>query len=109
MNCTAACLSATFTAERRFTASVFSKRTYVTRKSIWADAVLIQQGILRDKRVLRLENGGTFVYMRHGRNAWKVETRRFLDPAGWSATTSPSAFSSSTFDLYRAAVAMAHL
>src|SRR5438445_2416068 len=101
MNCTAACLSATFTAERCFTASVFSKRTYVTRKSIWADAVLIQQVILRDKRVLRLENAGTFVYMRHGRNAWKFETGRFLDPAGWNPTTAPSGFSPHTFDLYR--------
>jgi hypothetical protein len=72
------------------------------------DAALLQQAIRRDKRLMRLENAGTFVYLRHGRNAWKFETGRFLDPAGWSPTTAPSGFSPQTFDLYRAAVEKAN-
>jgi len=70
------------------------------------DAVLIQQAIRREKRLVRLENAGTFVYLRHGRNAWKFEAGRFLDPAGWNPTSAPSGFSPQTLDLYRDAVEM---
>ena len=68
------------------------------------DAILIQQALRRDKRLLRLENADMFVYLRHGENAWKFEPGRFLDPDGWSPTTAPSGFSPQMFELYRAAV-----
>jgi glycosyltransferase involved in cell wall biosynthesis len=67
------------------------------------DAVLIQQAMRRSKRLMRLENPGTFVYLRHGSNAWKFETGQFLDPNGWNPTTAPTGFSPQTLDLYRAA------
>jgi glycosyltransferase involved in cell wall biosynthesis len=73
------------------------------------DAVLIQQAMRRSKRLMRLENDGTFVYLRHGKNAWKFETGQFLDPAGWNPTSAPSGFSLQTLDLYRAAVESAKL
>ena len=67
------------------------------------DALLIKQALGRNKRLVRLEDSGAFVYLRHGRNSWKFETGRFLDPAGWNRTCAPPGFSPETFELYRAA------
>lgn len=67
------------------------------------DASLIQQATRRHKRLVRLENAELFVYLRHGRNAWKFEVGRFMNPKGWSPTTAPSGFSKEVLDLYRSA------
>lgn len=67
------------------------------------DASLIQQATRRNKRLIRLENAELFVYLRHGRNAWKFEVGRFMNPKGWSPTTAPSGFSNEVLDLYRSA------
>jgi glycosyltransferase involved in cell wall biosynthesis len=72
--------------------------------NIAEDAALVQQAIRRNKRLVRLENPGVFVYLRHGHNAWKFETGQFIDPSGWSACAAPSGFSSQLLDMYRQAV-----
>jgi glycosyltransferase involved in cell wall biosynthesis len=68
------------------------------------DAILIQQALRRRKRLLRLENTGAFVYLRHGANAWKFEAGRFLDSAGWRPTTAPERFAPELCARYQAAV-----
>lgn len=65
------------------------------------DAAFVQQAIRRHKRLTRLENEGVFVYLRHGRNAWRFETGKFLDPAGWAATSAPCGFSPRLMECYR--------
>ncbi|HEY2116671.1 MAG TPA: glycosyltransferase [Candidatus Angelobacter sp.] len=92
-----------------FRKSLLSENVRYPESNLAEDAVLIQQAMRRSKRLMRLENLGAFVYLRHGRNAWKFETGRFLDPAGWNPTTAPSGFSSQTLDLYRAAAESANL
>ena len=89
--------------------SLLSENIRYPESNLAEDAALIQQAIRRSKRLMRLENPGAFVYLRHGQNAWKFETGRFLDPAGWNPTTAPSGFSPQTLDLYRAAAASANL
>lgn len=92
-----------------FRKSLLSENIRYPESNLAEDAVLIQQAIRRSKRLMRLENPGAFVYLRHGRNAWKFETGRFLDPAGWSPTTAPSGFTPQTLALYRAAAESANL
>jgi glycosyltransferase involved in cell wall biosynthesis len=70
------------------------------------DAAFIRLAMRRQKRLARLENPGIFVYLRHGRNAWRFETGKFLDPAGWAATSAPSGFSLQLLDCYRSAAQM---
>jgi glycosyltransferase involved in cell wall biosynthesis len=67
------------------------------------DAFLIREALRRNKRLLRLENSGSFVYLRHARNAWRFETGRFIDPSGWQQTTAPHEFPIGALDSYRAA------
>jgi glycosyltransferase involved in cell wall biosynthesis len=70
------------------------------------DAVFIQQAMRTNKKLVRLENTGVFVYLRHGHNAWQFPTGSFIDPAGWSPTAAPSCFSPQLFDSYRRACAL---
>jgi glycosyltransferase involved in cell wall biosynthesis len=67
------------------------------------DAGLLQQALRRGRRLARLPNGGRFVYVRHGRNAWRFESGRYLDPAGWRRTAPPGAFDGPTLAAYQAA------
>jgi glycosyltransferase involved in cell wall biosynthesis len=87
---------------RMFTGNVHGG-TLVYRKSILAglqypeislaeDAWLLDRAVRGGKRLVRLTNPGLFVYVRHGRNAWRFQTGRFLDPLGWERIQSPVTF-----------------
>jgi glycosyltransferase involved in cell wall biosynthesis len=79
--------------------------TLVFRRSIWTagirypevdlaeDAMFLQQATGRGNRLLKLENQGSFVYMRHSRNAWSFTAGSFLDPSGWRPASAPHGFS----------------
>jgi glycosyltransferase involved in cell wall biosynthesis len=67
------------------------------------DAVLIRDALRMGKRLLRLSNPGLFVYVRHGRNAWRFDVGRFLDPAGWQPTDAPADLPRETIAAYLAA------
>ena len=51
------------------------------------DASWLGQAVARGHRLARLDNPSVYVYVRHGRNAWKV------DPGGWARVDPPPAFS----------------
>jgi glycosyltransferase involved in cell wall biosynthesis len=58
--------------------------------SLAEDAYLLRQAIEGGMRLLRLDNPGVFVYVRHGLNAWReFEPGRFLAPAGWMPAHPP--------------------
>jgi glycosyltransferase involved in cell wall biosynthesis len=67
------------------------------------DAAFIRTACARGKRILRLPNDGQFIYLRHGRNSWKFECGRFLDPAGWRAVSGPPGFRPDVLQAYRQA------
>jgi glycosyltransferase involved in cell wall biosynthesis len=71
--------------------------------SLAEDAALLTQALRRGQRLARLRNRGAFVYVRHGNNAWRWQTGRFLDPAGWQRIAGPDGFSSDLLANYRAA------
>lgn len=54
------------------------------------DAHLLRQAMAGGARLLRLENPGVFVYVRHGFNAWReFQPGRFLAPTGWAPIHPP--------------------
>jgi glycosyltransferase involved in cell wall biosynthesis len=89
--------------------------TLVYRRAIWSggvrypevdlaeDAAFVRDAVARRHRLVRLDNGGTFVYVRHGSNAWKFDAGTFLDPAGWSETAPPSGFTETCLRAYLSA------
>jgi O-antigen biosynthesis protein len=89
--------------------------TLVFRRSIWTagvrypevnlaeDAAFVRDAVRRGKKLARIDNDGTFVYVRHHRNAWQFDTGTFLDPSGWSETTAPHGFTPDCLQAYLAA------
>jgi glycosyltransferase involved in cell wall biosynthesis len=90
--------------------------TLVYRKEIWSaglrypevnlaeDASLLYQAMGLGRRLLRLANPGVFVYVRHGRNAWRdFAPGSFIDPQGWQRITPPPNFPDSVLEFYRSA------
>jgi len=86
--------------------------TLVFRRSIWTsgirypeinlaeDAAFVRNAVTRGRRLVRVDNDGTFVYVRHNTNAWKFDTGTFLDPSGWSETTAPNEFTPACLQAY---------
>lgn len=89
--------------------------TLVYRRSIWTagirypevdlgeDAMLLRQAASRGHRLLKVENLGAFVYVRHSKNAWRFKAGSFLDPAGWHHSAAPAEFTHEMLDAYAAA------
>ena len=64
------------------------------------DAVLLRHAMSRGHRLLKLENGGSFVYMRHAKNAWRFDPGSFILPSGWRHSEAPHGFTNETVDAY---------
>jgi hypothetical protein len=68
------------------------------------DAALIRQAVSRRQRLMRLDNRGVFVYVRHGCNAWReYAPGSFLDPQGWQSIPRPLSFTPAYLSSYIAA------
>lgn len=71
------------------------------------DAALLRQSLRRGQRLKRLANPGVFVYVRHGRNAWReYAPGSFLDPAGWRSIPRPPCFTPASLSDYKSAALM---
>ena len=89
--------------------------TLVYRRALWQsglrypdadlaeDAAFIRRAGFAQQRIIRLENRGSFVYLRHERNTWKFTSGRFLDPSGWLKTAAPPWFPHELREMYKAA------
>ena len=71
--------------------------------SLAEDAAIIKRAMHLGRRILRLDNRGEFVYLRHGHNTWKFPAGQFLDPAGWKQGSAPPEFPDSVLDADREA------
>jgi glycosyltransferase involved in cell wall biosynthesis len=65
------------------------------------DARLLTGMLRSGARLERIANDGLFVYVRHGRNAWRFDTGTFLGATGWARTEPPPAMSLDTMNRYR--------
>lgn len=75
--------------------------TAAFRKKIWSDglrfpdyslaeeAAFIKEAVLNGSRLEKLDNDGTFIYIRHNLNTWRFETGKYLDRDGWQAVPLP--------------------
>jgi glycosyltransferase involved in cell wall biosynthesis len=71
------------------------------------DAWLVNSITRAGKRLLRLANPGVFIYVRHGRNAWReCRPGRFINPGGWQRINQPKEFSAAILAAYREAAAL---
>jgi hypothetical protein len=89
--------------------------TLVFRRSVWADgvrfpeisvgedAVFLRLATSRGDRLLRIENDGLFVYVRHGANTWRFDPGTFLIPSGWQESAPKFDFSPECLAAYAAA------
>jgi glycosyltransferase involved in cell wall biosynthesis len=67
------------------------------------DAGFLRQLMASRKRILRIDAGDLFVYIRHGTNTWRFGSGSFLDPAGWRPSSAPRDFSAEILEAYRSA------
>ncbi|HKG61745.1 MAG TPA: glycosyltransferase [Pyrinomonadaceae bacterium] len=92
--------------------------TLVYRKDLWTqgvrypevnlaeDAGLLVRATQRGKRLVRLSNPGVFIYVRHGRNAWRqFAPGTFIDPKGWQRIAAPLNFPADVLEFYKQASA----
>ena len=89
-----------------FRKQLFTEGLRYPELNLAEDAWLLHAALKQGKRLLRLSNPGVFVYMRHGRNAWKeCVPGQFLNPAGWERVARPAMFPAAALETYQAAVA----
>ncbi len=70
------------------------------------DAYLLRRVVKDGKRLMRMINPGLFVYIRHGRNAWKqCQPGRFINPSGWKRVPRPGTFTAELLSSYKEAIA----
>ncbi|HEY7066794.1 MAG TPA: glycosyltransferase [Chloroflexota bacterium] len=70
--------------------------------SVAEDALFLRQACRAGARLEKLANGGTFVYLRHGANAWRFPLGTYVDPAGWQPVDAESALPAGDRPFYAA-------
>ncbi|HYI13238.1 MAG TPA: glycosyltransferase [Thermoanaerobaculia bacterium] len=88
-----------------FRASILRSGLRYPDSNLGEDAYLLRQAARRGMRMRRIDNDGSFVYLRHGTNTWRFATGSFIDPKGWHETAAPAAFTGEHLAAYRIAVA----
>lgn len=58
--------------------------------SLAEDAAFLARARARGARLERVDGAGRFVYLRHGRNAWRFALGRHVDRTGWLAAAEPA-------------------
>jgi glycosyltransferase involved in cell wall biosynthesis len=72
-----------------FRRSVWKAGARYPNTSLAEDAGFLRAAVRRGARLERMSGRGLFVYVRHGRNAWRFECGRHVDPSGWLRAPEP--------------------
>lgn len=84
-----------------FRRTVLDSGLYYPDSNLAEDAALLRAATSRGFTLARLANGGVFVYVRHGRNAWsEFQPGTFGTAAAWVRTDAPPAFDAATLEAY---------
>ena len=84
-----------------FRRAVIDSGLYYPDSNLAEDAALLRAATSRGFTLARLANGGMFVYVRHGRNAWsEFQPGTFGQAASWVRTDAPPAFDAATLEGY---------
>ena len=71
------------------------------------DAAFLRAALRGGRRLLRLPGDSVFVYVRHGANAWRFQTGRFVERDGWTAVEALPDFPEEALLAYREIVTKA--
>jgi glycosyltransferase involved in cell wall biosynthesis len=80
--------------------AIFDRGIRYPEVNLAEDAAFIRRAMAMKQRLMRLENTGAFIYMRHGNNAWQFDAGRMLDPGGWEETNTPENFPIAQLEQY---------
>jgi glycosyltransferase involved in cell wall biosynthesis len=84
--------------------AIFERGVRYPNSNLAEDAALLRQSMRLGQRLKQLANPGVFVYVRHGRNAWReYAPGSFLDPAGWRSIPQPPCFTPDALSSYQSA------
>lgn len=72
-----------------FARRVWDRLAQYPPASLAEDAAFLARARARGARLERIDGEELFIYLRHGRNAWRFACGKFLDPAGWSTVPEP--------------------
>ncbi|MGB9180628.1 MAG: hypothetical protein WCB68_15455 [Pyrinomonadaceae bacterium] len=87
-----------------FRRNLLSQGIFYPETNLAEDASLLHRAMRRGHKLLRLSNPGVFVYVRHGRNAWRdFAPGSFINPAGWERIPPPLIFPPTVLASYKAA------
>ena len=73
-----------------FRRDVWARQAHYPNVSLAEDAYFLRTALRHGARLKKLANEGSFVYLRHGQNAWNFPCGQYVDPAGWLAAPEPS-------------------
>jgi glycosyltransferase involved in cell wall biosynthesis len=79
---------------------LWNQRVRFPDASLAEDAVFLQALVRRGARIARLENAGTFIYVRHDQNSWRFTPGHFLDGSGWQRVEPPAFMSEPDLEFY---------
>ncbi|MDA8018111.1 MAG: glycosyltransferase [Thermoanaerobaculia bacterium] len=66
-----------------------AERVRYPDRSLAEDAFFLRRARACGARLRRLDNGGRFIYLRHGTNSWSFACGSFLDSSGWEQVSAP--------------------
>lgn len=72
-----------------FTRKVWTHLAQYPPASLAEDAAFLVRARARGARLVQLDGQHLFLYLRHGRNAWRFRCGEFLDPAAWRIVAEP--------------------
>jgi len=72
-----------------FARHVWERLAQYPPASLAEDAALLARARMRGARIERVDGQGSFLYVRHGGNAWRFRCGEFLDARGWQSAPEP--------------------
>ena len=68
---------------------LWGDRVHYADASLAEDAAFLRAALVRKAKLIKLQNSGKVIYIRHRDNAWQFECGQFLDPRAWRRIEAP--------------------
>jgi glycosyltransferase involved in cell wall biosynthesis len=70
--------------------AVWDQLAHYPRTNLREDADFLVAAMRRGARLARVPANASYVYLRHGRNTWRLRPGELIDPAGWRTVDEPA-------------------
>jgi hypothetical protein len=74
--------------------AVFEQMARFPDRSLAEDAIFLRSAVGRGARLAPIVGHGHFIYVRHDRNAWRIDCGREVDPVRWKRIEEPKEIAS---------------